>query len=105
MAQDPKADDLEHAAQTLGVSASAAEQELRAAYLDKVRQHPPDRDPEGFERIRDAYDQLRDPDVRARAILQGPDPSAPLTALLDGLPGRVFVGSQPWLDLLKEKRA
>jgi hypothetical protein len=94
---------LEQAAAILGVAASADEKELRAAYLQKLRQHPPDRDPELFEKIRDAYGQMRNPNVRAEAVLSGPDPSAPLTALLDGLqPRRAFVGSQLWIDLLKE---
>jgi hypothetical protein len=94
---------LEQAAAILGVAASADESQLRAAYLQKLRQHPPDRDPELFEQIRDAYEQMRNPNVRAQAVLGGPDPSAPLTTLLDGLqPRRAFVGRQLWIDLLKE---
>jgi len=97
---------LEHAAALLGVAPSAKPEELRAAYLQKVQQHPPDREPELFEQIRDAYDQLRDPTVRARAVLDGPDPNASLTTLLDGAhPTRSFVGSQLWIELLKEKHS
>jgi DnaJ-class molecular chaperone len=89
----------------LGVSAEAGEAEVRAAYLEKVRQHPPDREPELFERIRDAHEQLRNPVVRARRVLSGPDPTAPLASLLEGMkPQRRFVGAQIWLEALKEKR-
>ncbi len=94
---------LERAAALLGVSATADEQELRSAYLKKVQEHPPDRDPDIFEQIRDAYEQIRNPAVRAKAILEGPSPFAPLASLLEGSqPKRAFVGSQLWIELLKE---
>ncbi len=98
--------ELAAAAELLGVEITAGLDELRAAYLNKVQQHPPDRDPELFERIRDAYEQLRNPDVRAAAVMRGPDPAAPLHQLLQGLNAdRTFIGSQLWEQLLKEKRS
>jgi hypothetical protein len=95
----------EEAEAVLGVPAEADEAALRRAYLEKVRQHPPDQDPEAFERIRDAYEQLRNPRWRARQVLVGgPDPLAPLASLMDGVkPTRRFVGLKPWLDALREK--
>lgn len=91
----------------LGVSADALDDELRAAYLEKVRLHPPDRDAEQFELVRDAYEQLRNPRIRARRVLECPDPFAPLSNLLTNLPqqGRRFVGPEPWLAILKEKQS
>ena len=90
----------------LGVSAEADEAEIRRAYLEKVRQHPPDRDPELFERVRDAYDRLRDPRLRARQVLAGPDPATLLTGLLGPeTSSRRFVGPAPWVAVLKEKRS
>jgi len=98
--------ELAAAAALLGVEIHAGLDDLRAAYLKKVQQHPPDRDPELFEQIRDAYEQMRNPDVRAAAVMQGPEPAAPLHQLLQGLNAtRAFVGSQLWVQLLKEKRA
>jgi curved DNA-binding protein CbpA len=32
---------------------------LKRVYLKKVRAHPPERDPQGFQRVREAYDLLR----------------------------------------------
>ena len=32
---------------------------LKMAYLKKVRAHPPERDPQGFQRVREAYELLR----------------------------------------------
>ena len=44
----------------LGLSAGASEEQIRRAYLEKVRQSPPERDPEGFKEIRRAYGVLQD---------------------------------------------
>jgi curved DNA-binding protein CbpA len=51
----------------LGLERSADEAEVRRRYLELVRQHPPDRSPERFAAIREAYEQLRDPAVRLEA--------------------------------------
>lgn len=48
-------------AETLGLDPTADEAAIRKRYLELVRQFPPDRDPERFAEIRNAYDQLRDP--------------------------------------------
>jgi len=99
------ADSWDKAREVLGVDASATDEQVRAAYLAKVREHPPDRDPEAFERVRDAYDQLRDPLLRARQVMGGTSPVAPLPSLFEaGKPRRKFVGPGPWLDALKERR-
>lgn len=96
----------DEAASLLGVEVGAGDEALRAAYLEQVRRHPPDREPESFERIRDAYERLRDPALRARQVLAGPDPGLPLPCLLDEhAPSRAFVGPGPWLDVLKETRS
>ena len=44
--------------QVLGIDAEAGEEEIRAAYLRKVKEYPPDRSPREFERVRDAYEIL-----------------------------------------------
>ena len=68
--------------------------------------YPPDRDPEQFERIRDAYQLMRDPRRLVLQILQGPDPSVPFIDILNKEPiaKRRFVGPDLWMALLKEKR-
>jgi hypothetical protein len=47
------------ALEVLGLQGSPAETEVRRAYLRKVKEHPPERDPEGFRRVREAYDFLK----------------------------------------------
>jgi hypothetical protein len=88
----------------LGVPANASEEEIRAAWLSKVKEFPPDRSPAEFEKIRDAYDTLRDPRKRAKAMLLSTTFAAPLVSLIDGQKARrTFVGPQPWREVLKIK--
>lgn len=90
--------------QILGVAPNASDAEIRAAYLKRVKENPPDRSPEMFERIRDAYEILRDPRRRALYTFLSVDPAAPLVSLLPAKdPERRFVGPEPWLAVLKEK--
>ena len=49
----------------LGLNASANMLDIKRAYFQLVRQHPPENDPEGFQRIRAAYEALRTPAARA----------------------------------------
>ena len=53
----------------LGVSRAASEAEVRRRYLELVRQYPPDRAPERFTEIHQAYEKLRDPVVRMESKL------------------------------------
>jgi curved DNA-binding protein CbpA len=92
------------ALEALGLSSGANEEEIRAAYLRKVKEFPPERSPEEFEKIRDAYETLRDPRKRMRNMLLAADPGAALVALIEGQPSeRRFIGPEPWLEVLKGK--
>ncbi len=90
--------------EVLGVSSTATDDEIRAAYLLKIAEYPPDRSPEQFERVRDAYEALRDPRRRIRHRLFAADPGASLVSLFaEPARPRRFVGPAPWLDVLKGK--
>jgi len=91
--------------EVLEIDAEAGEEEIRAAYLRKVKEYPPDRAPHEFERVRDAYEMLRDPRSRTRALLLAADPKQPLVSLLDGLKAkRQFTGPEAWLAVSREKK-
>ena len=47
---------------------------IKRAYRRGVVEHPPDRDPEGFREIRDAYELLTNPLPRAQERLRHPSP-------------------------------
>ena len=89
----------------LGLQPGASSAEIRARYRALVKKHPPDRDPETFERIRDAYRQLidRDPRMVLAERLFGPPRWTGLAELVDALrPQRRPVGANVWYEALKE---
>jgi DnaJ-class molecular chaperone len=88
----------------LGVPQDAKSGEIRAAYLNKIKQYPPEKFPAEFERVRDAYTILSDTGHRSRLMLQSADPEASLESLLDTQKkNRQFVGPEPWLAALRER--
>lgn len=48
----------------LGVDETSSNTEIKRAYFKKIRQHPPETDPIGYQRIQDAYKVLSDPTER-----------------------------------------
>ena len=48
----------------LGVSSDASPEVIKKAYYACVRKHPPEKDPSGNQRIRDAWEVLKDPSQR-----------------------------------------
>jgi hypothetical protein len=51
--------DSDRALDTLGVTRGVSAEEVRRAYLRQIKQHPPERDPEGFQLAREAYELLK----------------------------------------------
>ncbi|BCX88061.1 molecular chaperone DnaJ [Methylomarinovum tepidoasis] len=44
----------------LKIGPDAGDETIRRAYLDQVRRHPPEREPEAFQQIQWAYEQIKD---------------------------------------------
>src|SRR5690349_12345721 len=63
--------------QVLGVSRDAGEAEVRARYLELVKQYPPEREPEKFREVRAAYDAAKDPLSIARRLVAPPGDDIP----------------------------
>lgn len=63
--------------QVLGVSRDAGEAEVRARYLELVKQYPPEREPEKFREIREAYETAKDPLSIAQYLLTPPGDDVP----------------------------
>jgi hypothetical protein len=63
--------------ETLGVPRNASEAEVRARYLELVRQFPPEREPSRFREIRAAFEAASDPLVLAMRLLQPPGAEPP----------------------------
>lgn len=58
----------------LGLPREANETEIRARYLELVKQFPPDQAPDKFREIRAAFEAAKDPLVIARRLTDPPDP-------------------------------
>jgi curved DNA-binding protein CbpA len=61
----------------LGVSRDAGEAEVRARYLELVKQFPPDLAPDKFREIRAAFESVKDPLSIARRLVEPPGDEAP----------------------------
>ncbi|MBW2427446.1 MAG: DnaJ domain-containing protein [Deltaproteobacteria bacterium] len=104
----PKNDDFpaldENPQHILGVPQDANAAEIRTAYLNKIKEYPPEKYPAEFERVRDAYTILSDARYRTRLMLQSADPEASLVTLLDNqTQNRQFVGPEAWLAAMRKQ--
>lgn len=63
--------------QLLGVSRDAGEAEVRARYLELVKQYTPEREPEKFREIRAAYEAAKDPLSIAHRLAAPPGDDVP----------------------------
>lgn len=68
----------------LGVTSETDDDKVRKAYLELVRRYPPERFPEKFTLISDAYQTLKDENSRLRYYLFNTDPGirSPFEAVL-----------------------
>jgi len=55
-----------HPYAVLGISPDSDDEAIRRRYLELVRQFPPERQPEKFAAVRQAYENLRDTTTRLR---------------------------------------
>jgi curved DNA-binding protein CbpA len=65
----------------LGVPNSADDETIKKAYLQKVREHPPEREPQRFQAIRSAFESIKTQRDRLRYQLFDPG-TTDLEALL-----------------------
>jgi curved DNA-binding protein CbpA len=98
----------------LSVPRSADQAAIRRAYLDLVRQHPPERDPDTFKRVRAAYEMLGTPEARATALVEIPEPppgegltvsDGPAVPAIAGIPLGFLLAFDPFSDLPRRKES
>ena len=65
----------------LDVAENATDEEIKQAYLEQVRRYPPEREPAQFQRIRSAYESIRNHRERLKLHLFQP-PAADLDELV-----------------------
>lgn len=71
----------------LGIAEDADDDAIKKAYLQQVREHPPERDPERFQAIRAAYEAIKTRQDRLRYRLfeqEAPDLTGLMVSALHG---------------------
>ncbi|MBF0176343.1 MAG: DnaJ domain-containing protein [Magnetococcales bacterium] len=96
---------MTHPFAILGVGPDANDEEIRQAYLRLVREFPPERDPQRFQVVREAYDAVENQRKRLAYRLFA-TPEVDLTPLLlaclqGGKSQRP--GTNDWLELLRKE--
>lgn len=86
--------------QVLGLKPDSDDAEIRRRYLSLVREYPPEREPERFAAIREAYEQLRDPVVRLKARLFPKESSDTMDAIVADVERRLRDARIPVATLL-----
>lgn len=75
---------------------------IRNAWLDAVRRFPPEKEPEKFARVREAYELIRDREARFRLRMFGDPRLRDMAALIDFFPAeRRHAGSAFWLAVIR----
>ncbi|MBP7637640.1 MAG: hypothetical protein KBA18_07170 [Kiritimatiellae bacterium] len=88
----------------LDVPETATDDDVRRAYLQKIRDFPPERTPDEFQRVCDAYALIRTEQDRARLRLFGMPKTSSGTKLADLVPEegkadkRYNVGVNSWIE-------
>jgi curved DNA-binding protein CbpA len=67
----------------LGAAPTDTDEIIRRRYLECVRRFPPERCPEQFQRIREAYEQIKDGDRRLAFLLFNPTQGESIDELLE----------------------
>ena len=75
---------------------------IRKAWLEGVRRFPPEKEPEQFARIREAYEMIRDRESRFRLRTFGASRLRNVDALIDFFPkDRNYAGPALWLAVTR----
>ncbi len=67
----------------LGVTLADGDETIRQHYLEAVRRSPPERCPDEFKRVRDAYERIKDVRSRLEFLLFDPSQGEALEDLLE----------------------
>lgn len=79
----------------------ASDETIHQAYLEAVRQYPPDKEPEHFQRIRDAYEMIKTCEDRTKINLFGMEAFQSLSDVLPDGAKRLRSGSEMWISMIE----
>ncbi|MBF0201419.1 MAG: J domain-containing protein [Desulfamplus sp.] len=79
----------------LNISMNASDEDIRKKYLELVKKFPPEREPEQFRKINDAYDEIKDQRSRIKSRLFSTFRNVELEKNLEELAGSVKFTPKP----------
>lgn len=82
----------------LGLPPDADDEAIRRRYLELVRENPPERAPEKFAAVRNAYEQLKDLETRLKKRLFEVDKHLTIGSIIEEL---ACTSSRPRISLAK----
>jgi len=80
---------------------NASDESIHQAYLEAVRQYPPDKNPEHFQRIRDSYEMIKSSDDRVKINLFGMEKFQSLSDILPDGTKRLRAGADMWVTMIE----
>lgn len=90
--------------QVLGLDSNEVTDEaVRQAYLQAIRDNPPEKAPEEFARIQTAYDMINKESKRIQLELFGLEHESHLPEETTATPSRPRAGAKKWLDMIDEE--
>jgi curved DNA-binding protein CbpA len=93
--------------EALEISEDASQEDIRKAYLKKVHQFSPEKYPEKFQAIVEAYELVKDQTARAKLKLfgiSGRKKHLTFASLVgQGAPKRSRAGMSAWLKVIREE--
>jgi curved DNA-binding protein CbpA len=93
--------------EVLAVAENASQDEIRKAYLQKIHRFPPEKCPNEFQAIVEAYELVKEPVARARLKLfglPGNKEHMKFSSLVEPEPPlRTKAGISAWLKVIREE--
>lgn len=78
-----------------------SDEKVHQAYLEAVRRYPPDKNPAGFQRVRDAYEMIKTQEDRTRIDLFGIETKQSLSEILPEGSTRIRAGIELWISMIE----
>lgn len=79
----------------------ATDEAVHQAYLEAVRHYPPDKRPEEFKRIREAYEAIKTSEKRIELMLFGIKSNHSFHDLLPEDTNRKRIGADLWISMIE----
>ncbi len=82
---------------------NVSDERIHQAYLKAVQQYPPDKNPDAFQQIREAYEMIKTQEDRTRIYLFGIETSQSFSEVLPDGKKRIRAGVGMWISMIESE--